>query len=106
MGYPYDDLAGWRHIFPEDVFIAQLEKMYRKWGEGLELLKKADVKANKSLSEVCQRCRGVPYHFKSMYNQAMYVTYRRSGRDILPLLDDLRRRWPGVRRLWSRETPL
>jgi hypothetical protein len=88
VGYPYDDLAGWRHIFPEDVFIAQLEKMYRKWGEGLELLKKADVKASKSLSEVYDAAEVCHIHFKSMYNQAMYVTCRRSGKDILPLLDD------------------
>lgn len=87
VGYPYDDLAGWRHIFPENVYIGQLEKLCRKWREGLELLGQIDVAANRSLALVLDCAEACLIHFESMYNQAMYVVRRREGKDLLGLIE-------------------
>lgn len=37
--YAYDDLTGWRSIYPEDVFEDQLAALCEKWAEGLALLR-------------------------------------------------------------------
>ena len=36
--YAYDDLDGWRSIYPAEVFCEQLRKLSEKWKEGLALL--------------------------------------------------------------------
>lgn len=37
--FAYDDLENWRGIYPEEVFEKQLEKLCRKWQEGLLLIR-------------------------------------------------------------------
>ena len=38
LGFPYDDLKGWRDIYPENIFEEQFEKLTRGWEKGLALL--------------------------------------------------------------------
>lgn len=41
LGFPYDDLAGWRDIYPEDIFEQQLRLLSDGWKRGLTLLSRA-----------------------------------------------------------------
>lgn len=38
-GFPYDDVDGWRTIYPADVFAEQFEKICRGWKPGIEKLR-------------------------------------------------------------------
>jgi len=39
VGFPYDDVNGWRTIYPADVFAQQFEKICRGWEPGIEKLR-------------------------------------------------------------------
>lgn len=101
-GYPYDDLDGWRSIFPVKTYMGQLKKLSERWHKGLELLrpvcqsaagagrtdcgrKKPDGKASggtdcgtqtpvlKELWDCAEIC---DCHFRSMYLQCLFVCLR------------------------------
>ncbi len=71
--YPYDDLEGWRSVFPAEVYIEQLRKMAEEWKVGLDLLKTMDLSSNKYLPELYDTAEGCYLNFQSMYNQSLYV---------------------------------
>lgn len=81
-GYPYDDLDGWRSIFPVRTYMDQLKKLSGRWHEGLELLrpicrdtKEPILKELWDCAEICD-C-----HFRSMYLQCQFVCIR-DGRPV------------------------
>lgn len=41
VGFPYDDLASWRCLYPEDVFERQFDRLGVKWLRGLQALRQA-----------------------------------------------------------------
>ncbi len=95
IGFPYDDLKGWRAIYPERVFEEQLRKLAEGWGAGLELLKKARVKiAPKSaadfteLENVSMAAYG---HFRSAYLQTRFVRLRNkpaARKEVIAILQE------------------
>ena len=82
-GVPYDDLAGWCDIYPEETWIAQMAKVRdgfsagnRLWAEHLKTLK-GETHA-RALREA-RMFGAVELHFKSIVDQAEFVRARRSG---------------------------
>ncbi len=82
VGIPYDDLQGWRAVFPPDVFTRQFEKMAQGFQEAIGAVREALQSAQVSLehrtateeemriAEVCA------VHFQSVANQARFVMHR------------------------------
>lgn len=93
VGIPYDDLDGWRGIYPPDVFERAFGRIAAGWADGLELLGRAaaavapEFRAN--LLEL-QRIAETAYcHFKSTENQIAFIR-RRGGppESVIPVLED------------------
>ena len=83
LGYPYDDLKGWRAIYPEDIFEEQFRKLSTGWEAGLDLLKEASslvAEAKQSNIRDLQRVALAAYcHFRSTYLQIAFVRLRDAG---------------------------
>lgn len=80
VGFPYDDLDGWRGPYPPDVFAQQFAKVARGWQEGLEyfaeVVQTADEK-NRATAEADFRVAvAAQLHFASVANQARFVMAR------------------------------
>jgi hypothetical protein len=84
-GFPYDDVEGWRAIYPAEVLAGQFEKMAVRWAEGLRDLGNAskkttspetlrNVRADLGIAEAA--C----LHFKSVANQVRYTLARNEMR--------------------------
>ncbi len=81
IGFPYDDLNGWRSIYPAAVFISQFEKMAVGWSAGLATFKVAMEKTTRAedqqvLNEDYRVAEAVGIHFQTVINQAKFVTAR------------------------------
>ena len=80
IGFPYDDLAGWRGPYSTPVFIGQFEKVISGWKAGLtELEIAADSappdKVASARAEV-RLARAAALHFMSARNQSLFVQAR------------------------------
>lgn len=83
IGFPYDDLATWRSIYPEDVFEDQFRKVTEGWKNGLDLLD--------AVRDMLQPSDRTPYeelriiaeaaycHLQSTYLQIRFVRQRNAG---------------------------
>jgi hypothetical protein len=81
VGFPYDDLDGWRAIYPADVLAGQFEKMAAGWGDGLSIFRNAVGKVSTPSQQVdLQDDLGVAeaayLHFRSVANQIRFVMAR------------------------------
>ena len=89
--YSYDDLEGWRSLYPREIFRQQFRKVSEKWQEGLALLDPGD-----ELSDISY----VSYSLlRSSYNIIHFVMLRDSymekrddtvRREILQVLEEER----------------
>jgi hypothetical protein len=81
VGYPYDDLKGWRSIFSEEGYISQMRKVADGFVKGMEIFRsvdtskmtptqKADFEKMFIWSDVAR------IHFVSTVNQAEYLQLR------------------------------
>lgn len=74
VGYPYDDLDGWRGVYGADVWTAQMGKVSEGWKRGLEILREAEGNAQyarlRRVAEVCYA------HFYSSFLAAEFVEKR------------------------------
>jgi hypothetical protein len=80
IGFPYDDLDGWRGPYPADVFAGQWAKLAVGWSEGLEALRRAAdaVPADRRAAAAAdvRLARAAWLHFASTANQARFVQAR------------------------------
>jgi len=81
IGFPYDDLNGWRSIYPEDIFEEQFRKLSEKWREGLKYIEQAYEAAKQtdsvdSISELQVVSIAAYCHFRSTYMQIRFVRLR------------------------------
>lgn len=80
VGIPYDDLEGWRDIYPEEAFQDQFRKLSLGWRKGWEQMMSAAPyvsAAKRSEYEEMLHCtEGAYYHFRSTYLQISYVMLR------------------------------
>lgn len=103
VGFPYDDLDGWRGQYPPDIFISQFEKVADGFETALARLKKAAADADKQLqsgerdavAKEIQVAEAATTHFRSTANQCRFVWTRnmlaavKSKEEALLLLDSL-----------------
>lgn len=80
IGFPYDDLDGWRGPYPPDVFENQFRKMAERWSGGLAPLREAAESAPPALRENAEDqlrfAEAAQLHFASVANQARFVMLR------------------------------
>ena len=81
VGIPYDDLDGWRSVFPPEVFADQLERVADGFDEGTAILRAA-LAASAAEGEVEALLREIDVadasamHFRSVANQTRFVLAR------------------------------
>jgi len=84
VGYPYDDLEGWRACYPEDVFIGQFTKMADGFDAAITKLREAtkdikcEPKQRKALDEEIDVADTCAIHWRTVANQARFVSKRRA----------------------------
>ncbi|MBN1292587.1 MAG: hypothetical protein JXB48_12175 [Candidatus Latescibacteria bacterium] len=81
IGFPYDDLDGWRAIYPADVLASQFEKLSSEWDKGLDSMRQAEKKdlnqkESKNLREDLIIAEAAYLHFKSSANLIRFITAR------------------------------
>ena len=80
VGFPYDDLNGWRGNYPPEIFASQLEKIVTGWQTGLKHFDEAIEQADPEHKEILETDRGLAeaagIHFASVANQARFVMAR------------------------------
>jgi hypothetical protein len=80
IGFPYDDLTGWRGPYPSHIFAGQFEKLSLEWKAGLRLLEQVVRRAppaRQSDAKADLRYAKAAYcHFQSTANQVRFVMAR------------------------------
>jgi hypothetical protein len=81
VGFPYDDLSGWRSIYPADTFIAQLDKVANGFATGTRTLrdalpKKLSSEHDRVLARELGIAQAAGLHFRSVANQARFILAR------------------------------
>jgi hypothetical protein len=85
VGFPYDDLDGWRAVYPAEVFIGQFEKVATGFEQALaEVTAAFEACRGKLKAEQQAAARkelnvgaAAAIHFRSVANQARFVLARR-----------------------------
>lgn len=82
VGIPYDDLGGWRGVYPPEVMAEQFEKVAGGWREGIRILTDAveRVPPGGRRGRIARRDLGVAeaayLHFRSVANQVRFLLAR------------------------------
>ena len=88
IGFAYDDLNGWRDIYPEEVLAKQFEKIAQGWKEGLDFFNKVVQLTGPEKKGAAQgdwRIAKAAYlHFASVVNQCRFIMDRNSLKKDLP----------------------
>lgn len=86
VGFPYDDLEGWRQVYPSEVLGSQFEKMASLWSAGIppfeKVAKKAstpDNRANARADLAIAEAAGL--HFLSVADQIRFIIARKDHLD-------------------------
>ena len=86
VGFPYDDLDGWRQVYPPEIFIQQFTKVADGFDAAIEKLQREsrDIKTQpafeKALAQELNVARAAAIHFRSTANQARFVHLRQQPR--------------------------
>ena len=81
VGFPYDDLDGWRSVYPPETFAAQFEKMADGFANGTTNLSRAlspkpSSDADKALLSELRIASTARLHFRSVANQSRFIIAR------------------------------
>jgi hypothetical protein len=112
VGFPYDDLDGWRGPYPGPVFAAQFDKVADGWAAGLPELQAAAEKAPDAMRADAQSqwrfARAAYLHFRSVANQARFVMARDALAAATVRLshEEQRRQTEEIKRIARDELPL
>jgi hypothetical protein len=79
VGIPYDDLKGWRAIYPAEIFAAQLEKVAAGFEAAIARLRLAVAEPPPALAEELLFAEVAAIHFASVANQSRAVVARDGG---------------------------
>ena len=72
--FAFDDYETWIQPYPYEIYLSQMEKLLRAWGEGLQLLKDAEG----ALADEVKTCAEVAYlHFKSDFLHTKFAYCKR-----------------------------
>ena len=84
VGFPYDDLTGWRQVYPPEVFINQFTKIADGFDAAIEKLTKTTLSEGAfvwkpaELKQEIDVATAASIHFRSTANQAKFVWLRQS----------------------------
>ena len=84
VGFPYDDLDGWRSVYPPEVFSAQFDKIADGFEHAIAALRAAAEKAastpvqRQTLAAELDVAEAAAIHFRSTANQVRFVQARRT----------------------------
>ena len=85
VGFPYDDLNGWRAIYPPEIFVQQFEKVADGFDRALAGLQTAAAQGQgvtptkrQALAEEFGVAEAAAIHFRSSANQARFVMARQA----------------------------
>jgi hypothetical protein len=80
IGFPYDDLEGWRGNYPPDIFAAQFRKLAEGWQAGVRTLldsrSTVDEPYCEAYDEMIRIASAAGAHFQSAANQIEFVICR------------------------------
>jgi hypothetical protein len=76
VGLPYDDLKAWRSIYPEQVFVQQLEKVAQGFESAVKAVRSRVGQPSAALSEETRFAEAAAIHFASVAGQARAVMAR------------------------------
>ncbi len=81
VGFPYDDVNGWRAIYPAKVLAQQFEKVASGWREGVSIWKEAIEQIDGRIERVSARhdlvvAEAAGLHFASVANQVRFFLAR------------------------------
>lgn len=80
VGFPYDDLDGWRGPYSRAAFASQFQKLADGWEKGLEHLKALIENASPDKKEVALAdyiiAKAAGLHFRSVANQCHFIIAR------------------------------
>jgi hypothetical protein len=97
VGFPYDDLAAWRAVYPEEVFEQQFRRLSDLWLEGLVSLRACadaiEPERRAGFADLERLASAAWCHFRSTYCQIAFVRRRQqtdaeSRRQLRALLDE------------------
>lgn len=78
VGFPYDDVDGWRAIYPRDVFEKQLRLLTEGWREGVELLRTRQGESEE-YDDMLLMAEAALCHFVSSWHMTAFVLARAAG---------------------------
>ncbi len=78
IGFPYDDLDGYRAVYPREVFEQQFGIMTAEWKKGVEILE-AYRDDSPAYTELCRMAKATYCHIASAYNHIRHVRCRDAG---------------------------
>lgn len=84
VGFPYDDLDGWRAIYPPEIFIGQLEKVAAGFERALAALRRPPLPPDLPPAHAAawagelRVAEAAAIHFRSVAQQARFVLARRA----------------------------
>ena len=99
VGFPYDDLDGWRAIYPAEAMAGALESLVEDWGKGISILREdpeLDPRVQNGIRSERRVAVAARAHWKSTASQARFVMARRAYEkatdktEALRLLNSLR----------------
>ncbi|MCL2160245.1 MAG: hypothetical protein FWH48_12630, partial [Oscillospiraceae bacterium] len=92
IGYPYDDLDGWRAIYPADTYESQMNKVAGQMESSLEKFKKLE-NLNALLDEMIVFAKAASHKMQSVCNHIKFVRARDSKdrKKMLEAIDNERK---------------
>lgn len=80
IGFPYDDLDGWRAVYSAEAFSEQFGKLAEGWRQGLQRLAEAEphiaAEGKQEFRDLMNAAEGAYYHFRSTCMQIRFVVSR------------------------------
>ncbi len=76
VGFPYDAIASWRAIYPEEIFENQLSLLLEKWKKALDVLKSHTGKRTEMFNDILCVAEGVLVHVATNYNLTRFTRNR------------------------------
>ncbi len=78
IGFPYDDLDGYRACYPREILEQQFRIVAEEWKKGIAILEAHDD-ASSQYAELCLMARAAYCHFASAYNHVHFIISRDNG---------------------------
>jgi hypothetical protein len=108
VGFPYDDLDGWRAVYPAGVLAGQFEKITTGWDEGLSLFQAAKEKADAPSQAAnfhadAGLAEAAGLHFRSTASQVRFILARNALLSGLLKGDERQAQIDGIRQAATTE---